>query len=506
MKTNINLFGKDFNLYVGIKLFVAGLILLLATLAAKPVALTLLIMAGFWLHLPFRAAFNQRVNQLTYEGDGDEDEDPEAEAKAVLKKFRIQTEKILEKRGFVSKTDMEKELNKRMAAASLLNKDELALLKTWMDESKPEGVRSILKKQGEDIQAMSERMKTGEKKVGGVRALLKEKMPDIKKIFESGQGEVKLNTRAAVVMTLGNTTTGDDDLPEEIIESFSIGAFVEKRQAREYVFDLANRRTVSEISQFKTWLEEGDEQGGFAIVAEGGLKPLVSTSLVRNHSEYRKIAAKQVFTEEFAKFRKESYNIIKRLIQQKLLRDYAGILTTSLLADAAPYVSSALDDQYANPTDYHAIGAVAAQIEALNFAPDMLILNPQDKWRIGLSQDLQGQFYLQIPLTDPNGQTRMMGFMLRTSNKVPVGNFLLGESGLWEVEDEPLTIRIGMGVTVVGGVSNGGGNVTDVQSDMDHNRFRIIVETFFHDYIATNNEGSFVYGNFDTIKALLASE
>jgi hypothetical protein len=113
---------------------------------------------------------------------------------------------------------------------------------------------------------------------------------------------------------------------------------------------------------------------------------------------------------------------------------------------------------------------------------------------------------LQIPLTDPNGQTRMMGFMLRTSNKVPVGNFLLGESGLWEVEDEPLTIRIGMGVTVVGGVSNGGGNVTDVQSDMDHNRFRIIVETFFHDYIATNNEGSFVYGNFDTIKALLASE
>src|SRR5690606_17760038 len=168
---------------------------------------------------------------------------------------------------------------------------------------------------------------------------------------------------------------------------------------------------------YKIWLEEGSEEGAFAVVAEGGLKPLVSTSLVRNYSTVRKVAGKYVVTEEFAKFRRNAYNIIQRIIQQKMLRDKAGILTTSLLGDAASYVSSALDGQYPaeQVTDYHAIAAVAAQIEALGFVPDMLILNPEDKWRIGMLQGSNGQFFLNIPSIDPTGAPRLMGFQVRTS-------------------------------------------------------------------------------------------
>lgn len=363
------------------------------------------------------------------------------------------------------------------------------------------GIMQIIKKHGEALTALKEGGSPKEKK--SFKDMLEKQMPEVEKIFKSKSGHMTLSLKAPATMTLDNTIEGDNLLPDELIESFSIGQFVPKRQPREYVFDMASRRTVAEVAQFKTWLEEGDEEGAFAIVAEGGLKPLVSTKLVRNHSEYSKVAAKYVYTEEFAKFRREAFSIIQRLIQQKITRDYAAILTTRLLADAAPYVASALDGQYANPTDYHAIAAVAAQIEALNFMPDMLIMNPQDKWRIGMLQDLQGQFYLTIPTTDPQGNTRMMGFAVRTSNRVPVGTFILGEAGLWEIEDEALTIRTGYGITVTGGTSNGGGNVTDVQGDMDHNRFRVIVETFFHSYIATNNEGSFVVADFDVVKALL---
>jgi hypothetical protein len=93
----------------------------------------------------------------------------------------------------------------------------------------------------------------------------------------------------------------------------------------------------------------------------------------------------------------------------------------------------------------------------------------------------------------------MMGFMLRTSTKIPVGEFILGESGLWEIEDEAITVRMGYGVTVIGSP------VTGVESDLDHNRFRVIVETYFHNYIASNNEGSFVKGDFDAIKVLLTA-
>jgi hypothetical protein len=498
------------NIRIGIKLLAAFVLILLGVFY-KPFMMTFMILAGLALMFPTKWNVQKRLLGKLYEGeDPDEDDDDDEdknEAKRVLKAVKVQTEKILKTRGFLSKEALDKELETRMAKLNQFTKEDVALLKIWLEEG-DKGMRSILKKQGEDIAAMIEKGTKPDKKVNAIRAWFDEKknQEKLQRIFDSGSGEIKLDVRAAATMTLDNTISGHDALPEELIESFSIGAFVPKRQAREYVFDLAYRRTVAKITQFKTWLEEGSEQGGFAIVSEGGLKPLVSTALVRNHSEYKKVAAKQVFTEEFAKFRQEAYTIIQRLINMKLIRDYANILTTNLLADAAPYVASALDGQYPNPTDYHAIGAVAAQIEALNFFPDILIMNPQDKWRIGLSQDNTGQFYLTIPVVDPNGQTKMMGFNLRTSTKVPVGSFLLGESGLWEIEDEPITIRMGMGITVTGGTSNGGGDVTDVQSDIDHNRFRIIAETFFHNYIATNNQGSFVYADFEVVKALLASE
>jgi hypothetical protein len=189
---------------------------------------------------------------------------------------------------------------------------------------------------------------------------------------------------------------------------------------------------------------------------------------------------------------------------QKMQRDYAAKLTASLIAAAAPYVSSALDDQYpaAMVTDYHAIAAVAAQIGALNFVPNVLVLNPQDKWRIGMSQGTDGHFYLSIPTTDPAGVTRLMGFRVVESNKMAVGSFILGESGLWEIEDESVTVRVGYGVEVI---KDGEGNVTDVESDVDHNRFRVIVETFAHSYIDTNNVGSFVLAQFAVVKAAVTA-
>jgi hypothetical protein len=501
MRNTITLFGYRLHFKVGLKLFLAAILIMLAAYVAKPLAFTLMVITGLMLSFPTN--WKYRANRLAEgdpDDDDDDDDDGDKQVQKILKSMRKQTEAMLQKRGVVNAEALKTELDKRMKPFEDLKVEELKELLGEGDK----GIRAILKKQGEDITAMKE---SASKKPEGFRSVLDKKMAEIEKVFNTREGEIKINVRAAVPMTLENTMEGHDTLPDELIESFSIASFVPKRQPREYVFDMATRRTVSGITQFKTWLEEGDDEGAFAIVAEGGLKPLVSMKLVRNSSEYKKVAAKYVVTEEFKKFRKEAYSIIQRLINQKILRDYAAILTTNLLADAAPYVASALDGQYpANKvTDFHAIGAVAAQIEALDFFPDMLILNPQDKWRIGLSQDSNGQFYLTIPITDPSGQTRMMGFTVRTSNRVPVGEFILGESGLWEIEDEPITVRVGMGVSVTGGTSNGGGNVTDVQSDFDHNRMRVIVETFFHNYIASNNQGSFVHADFDVVKALVTA-
>lgn len=320
---------------------------------------------------------------------------------------------------------------------------------------------------------------------------------------KGGLNEVVLNIRAAANMQTDNTIN-ENNYPLPMIESFNvIDGVVKKRRGTQYIFDIADVTTVAELEEYTTWLEEGNSEGAFAIVAEGAVKPLVSYALVRNFAKAKKVAAKYVITEEFAKFRKKALNIIQNLINDKILRDYAAILTTDLQAQAATYVGTSLDDTIVAPNDYDAIGAVAAQIETLNFFPDLLIIHPQDKWRLSLEKDSQGRYYMMIPMYNPQGLVTMMGFRVLTSTYQTIGTFTLGESGLFKIEQEALTIRLGYGIDFTTATVSGTSVVTSVSSDFDNNRMRIIVENFFKDYIATNNIGSFVTASFATVKAAL---
>ena len=329
----------------------------------------------------------------------------------------------------------------------------------------------------------------------------------VEKVFRNKgqQNEVVLNIRAAATMTTANTID-ENDYPLDMIESMSmIDGVVKKRRGTQYIFDIADRQTVAEIEEYTTWLEEGDEQGAFAIVAEGAVKPLVSMALVRNFAKAKKVAAKYVVTEEFVKFRKKAYRIIQGLINDKIIRDYAALLTVDLQAQAASYVGTTLDDTIASPTDFDAIAAVAAQIETLNFFPDVLIIHPQDKWRIVTQKDAEGRYYMMLPVLGADSVISLVGFRVVTSTYQTIGTFTLGESGLFKIEDEALTIRMGYGIDVTtAAVGEGGATVvTNVASDFDTNKFRVIVETFFKDYIATNHIGSFVTASFATVKAAL---
>jgi hypothetical protein len=97
----------------------------------------------------------------------------------------------------------------------------------------------------------------------------------------------------------------------------------------------------------------------------------------------------------------------------------------------------------------------------------------------------------------------MMGFRVLTSTYQTIGSFTLGESGLFKIEQESLTIRLGYGIDVTTAVVSATTVVTAVSSDFDNNRMRIIVENYFKDYIATNHVGSFVTTTFAIVKQAL---
>lgn len=425
------------------------------------------------------------------------------EMAVLLQKINENVNTELEKRGYQNKDAVEKLMS---AALGGLNIEQLRSFD-------PEKISTSLKNVAGELEKVKQ-IRTGEMAVNvnvmrsAIDAIMTpaegESVSQLELLMRNkgqngGAKEIVLNLRAAATMTTDNTIN-ENNFPLEMIESVSlIDLVVKKRRGEQYIFDVADRTVVQAIDQYTSWLEEGTEQGAFAIVAEGAVKPLVSTSLVRNFAEAKKIAGKMVITEEFAKWRPKAWAAIQSLLRDKIQRDYAALLTIDLQAQSASYVGTSLDDTIVAPTDYDAIGAVAAQIETLNFIPDILVLHPQDKWRLALEKDSEGRYYMMIPMVDPNGVVRMMGFRVITSTYQTPGTFTLGESGLFKIEEEALTIRLGYGIDV----TTVSGNVTAVTSDFDNNRMRLIIETFFKDWIATNHIGSFVTATFAAVKAAL---
>jgi hypothetical protein len=424
--------------------------------------------------------------------DDDDDDEGTKEERMLLKKITKRMAREFQKRGITDKTSVA-----ALVATQLngLKVEELTKFDAPAITTAVANVAGELEKIKANMQ-----LRGPGKSANLVMETLEKRMADIQKIHEA-KGEnreiVKLNIRAAAVMNVaGAVDETTNSVPAELIESFSIAEFVGKRYGRQYIYDIADRVVVAEIDEYKTWLEEGDEQGAFAIVEEGAIKPLVSTGLVRNFAKSKKVAGKYIITEEFAKFRKNAYNIIRNLIMDKLVRDYNALITADFQAEAAGYTGTALDGTIATPTDYDAVGAVAAQMESINFIPDTIVLNPQDKWRMRLSKDAEGRY--MFPMVTENGQTIVLGLTLVTSTYQTVGSFTLAEKGLFKIEEEPITVRIGYGITVTGSAP-----VTSVVSDFDNNQMRVIVETFFRDWLATPNVGSIVTASFATVKTAL---
>ena len=108
----------------------------------------------------------------------------------------------------------------------------------------------------------------------------------------------------------------------------------------------------------------------------------------------KKAAGYIVVTEEMLKWRSRAWAQIQRLFNDKVWRDYEKLLTEDLLSNATAYTTTVLDDTIAAPTDFDAIVASVLQLESLEYRPDVLIINPADKWKLALTQANNGTFIL----------------------------------------------------------------------------------------------------------------
>ena len=363
-------------------------------------------------------------------------------------------------------------------------------LKSWSEENgiskeKMEKMREKMKKQGEMLSSLKEGGSV--RNVKGLRAAFEKHYDELVDAVKGHKQNFRIKAvsehTAGKIQTTSNSisTTTSSILSDSVEHNTEL--FMQRR-GREYIHDIANVTVVDEVPEILVYDEEGAEDGSFAVVAENGLKPQVQLKLVRNQVTAKKAAGYIVVTEEMMKWRDIVWAQILRLFRNKLERDYEAKLTDDLMTNATSYTSTALDDTVENPTDFDAIIAAVLQLESLNFSPDVLVINPADKWKLAMTETKNGA--LILPYIQQGGQFNMLGLRVITTTRVTAGDFILGESDTWFVQEETPSLRTGL-----------------VNDDFIYNRMTIIAEIFFLSYVPSNNAGSFVKGKFSTIKEAL---
>jgi putative sterol carrier protein len=390
-------------------------------------------------------------------------------------------------------TNQFKELSKdNLTEKEMVEKMNVAL-KEWADKNGIDGeklkqLEKSLEEQGKKLTAISEKA-APKANLTGLKGLFVENYEELKKAVKEGKQNFVVKANPDTIdTTLIESTTGATSTTTGAVlterNAFDPQLYMRRRD-RQFIRDIAEVNTVAEVLETMTFDDEGSEDGTLAIVAENGLKPQVKLSIIRNKVEKQKAAAFIVVTEELIKYRTRLWAAIQRLFNDKIRRDYENQLTTSLLANVTQYISTAMDESVTNPTYFDAIMAAMNQLEQLNFIPDTLVVNPADKWKMLTTKANNGTYIL--PYVAQGGEFKILALNVISSNKVDSGNFLLGESGTWKVEEELPRLRTGL-----------------VNDDHIHNRMTIVGELFFMSYVPSSNAGSWIQGNFADIQEAIA--
>lgn len=311
------------------------------------------------------------------------------------------------------------------------------------------------------------------KEDGTVKAKPKNSVDGIKSIFR----------KAAGITSVANSTASS---PSSVTNPYSpfptqLPDIIAVRRNPNLALNFVDRGTTN--SAVMTWTEEGNSEGDAAITAEGVLKPLQDKKFVDRITKAKKIAGHIIVTEEMENDTPRIATAVRRLFEENVMRKYDDQVYADIIAAVGGYVSTALDDQIDNADDYAAIGAAICQLQTLNAVADLVVLNPADKWRMRLTKSTGDGQYLLPPFTV--GDQTFDGISVVTSNKVAAGNFLVGESKTYKVDEyKPFSLRVGW-----------------QNDDFVKNQFTIVGEIRFHSYIATNDLVAWCYTSFATVKA-----
>lgn len=365
-------------------------------------------------------------------------------------------------------------------------KKEVEALKS-LNEKSAEIEKAIAKFEGR-IEAMSEKAvatrEVAPRTIGqAVRKSLKENHKAIVTAMEKGE---TINLDVKTDTTITGDYTGDVALSvlDPIVDRI-------KKPIRR-VQEIANVGTTT--SKYVVYIQQTTAStAGFVL--EAGAKAQGQVQYQEVSVEVKKVAAtlkvsKEMLTDLAFMQSEVNYDLmesVEQSIDDALLNgngvgaNLDGVINQSTAWSAGSFAATINN---ANVSDVIRVGK--AQIEASNFTPTHVILNPEDVAKIQLTKTAQGEYTYPI-FMDQTGTMMLAGMVVVSSANMTADNFVIGDFSRFNVKyREALNMSIGY-----------------VNDDFQRNMVTILCEARLVSYIKANDQLAFVTGDFTTAIAAL---
>ena len=375
--------------------------------------------------------------------------------------------------------------------ATVPTKDEVAQLKSELDNFKAievknsEMEKAIAKMEGR-LEAMSEKAVDAPKKQGAKtikEALVKTYSDNVKAITESIEKGNRINLEVKTDTTIDGDYTGNVALSvlepgvnriarpiRRIREISNVGSTTSK-----FVTYIQQTQQVAPGAEESLWVNEAGAK------FNGEVKYEEVSEEVKKIAAYIKVSKEMLADLSFVRseINTELMEAIEQNIDLSLVNGAGGNDLTGLLSVAPAFAAGSFANAVPSANISDLIRIAKAQIEAANFMPTHVVLNPEDVAKIELTKTSTGE-YSYPAFWDAN--MRVAGLVVVSSNNITAGTMIVGDFTKFNIK-----FREDMNMSV--GYEN---------DDFTRNMVTILCEARLVAYVKGNDVNAFVQSDITT--------
>ena len=380
--------------------------------------------------------------------------------------------------------------------ATVPTKDEVAQLKSELDNFKSievknsEMEKAIAKMEGR-IEAMSEKAVDAPKAKGAKtlkEALVKTYADTVKAITDS----IEKGNR--ITLDVKTDTTIDGDYSGNVALSVLEPGVNRIARPIRRIREISNVGTTT--SKFVTYIQQTKQVAptgeGTLWVNEAGAKFNGEVKYEEVSEEVKKVAAYIKVSKEMladlsfvrSEINTELMEAIEQTIDNSLINGAGGVDLNGLLSAAPNFSAGTFAGTIPGANISDLIRIAKAQIQAANFEPTHVLLNPEDVAKIELTKTSSGE-YTYPAFWDAN--MMLAGLMIVSSNNITAGTLVVGDFTKFNIK-----FREDMNMSV--GYEN---------DDFTRNMVTILCEARLVAYIKGNDVDAFVQSDIATDIALI---